>query len=493
MNKLFLFIISSILACLMGTQALAAEVNLNGDFRIRGFVNNNLTDADGSIGDRNAYNSERFILNLAVKSDPAPVRVEGVLTTDFTSSNGTGNARFGQFAFGPAQSSATTCGGGTGTACTQNTFALLQAYLKLTTPYFSFTGGRQVFKIGHGLLVADAVDALVLDIPIGSSTLRFANLKIFDSTRSAGSGGVFVGNGTNGGPGGDTDLYLANLNFSPFTDATFDTYAGWYSDRGPSFITQVNPARTAYGSSAKAEMLILGIAGTAKISRFNTLFEADLMRGVVKDPATRGALLRGYNVLANANTDVGPGNVGLTFVYSSGQRAKDVTSGKRANINGINGDYPLGIITTNVGARSPAPVDGTCPSFSGGGLGGRPGCFAGSGLITFKGSGNITPPSMPKLNIELSVLYNLASKKRPIQTATGSTRFTNGGRKIGTEVDILVRYKVLKDLSLTAGYGILFAGNFFETSNSRQGIGGNPTTKNADNLSVGVLEMRYEF
>lgn len=494
MKKLSLIVLTSFLMCLWITQGWAAEVNLNGDFRIRGFVNNNLTDADSDVHDSNAFNSERFILNLAVKSDPAPVQVEGVLTTDFTSSNGTGNARFGQFAFGPAQNSATACGGGTGTACTQNTFALLQAYLKLTTPYFSFTGGRQVFKIGHGLLVADAVDALVLDIPIGSTTLQLANLKIFDSTRSAASGGVFVGNGTNGGPGGDTDLYLANLNFSPFTDVSFDTYAGWYSDRGPSFITQVNPAMAAYGTSAKAEMLILGVAGTAKLGRFNTLFEADLMRGVVKDPASRGALLQGHNILANANTDVGPGNVGLTFVYSSGQRAKDVTSGKRANINGINGDYPLGIITTNVGARSPAPVDGTCPSFSGGGLGGRPGCFAGSGLITFKASGNITPPALPKLNVELSVLYNLAAQKRPIQSAVGSTSFRKGGRKIGTEVDLLVRYQVLKDLSLTAGYGILFAGDFFEApSSATQGFGGNPTTKNADNLGVGVLEMRYQF
>ncbi len=494
MKKLSIIALTSLLLGLSYAQGWAAEINLNGDFRIRGFVNNNLTDADSSVKDSNAFNSERFIVNLSVKSDPAPVRVEGVLTTDFTSSNGTGNSRFGQYAFGPAQSSAITCGNGTASGCTQNTFALLQAYLKVTTPYFNFTGGRQVYKLGHGLLVADAVDAFVFDIPVGSATLQLANLKIFDSTRNAASGGVFIGNGTTGGPGGDTDLYLINLKLKPAQDATLDAFAGWYEDRGPSFITQVNPALAAYSGTAKAQMAIFGVSGTAKIGRFNTLFEADLLRGVVKDPASQGALLQGHNILANANTDVGPGNVGLTFVYSSGQDAGDVTTGKRANINGINGDYPLGIITTNVGARSPAPVDGTCPSFSGGGLGGRPGCFAGSGLITFKASGNVTPPTLPKLNLELSVLYNLASRKRPIQTAAGSTTFTKGGNKIGTEVDLLARYAVTKDLSLTAGWGMLFAGDFFEApSTATAGVGANPTTKSADMLSVGVLEMRYQF
>src|SRR5207253_9408989 len=104
------------------------------------------------------------------------------------------------------------------------------------------------------------------------------------------------------------------------------------------------------------------------------IFEADLIRGVVTTPLSRGELLQGHNILAGADVDVGSANLGLTLVYSSGQDAGDVTSGKRANINGINGDLPLGIITTNVGARSPAPVDGTWPCITGGGLVGRAGC-----------------------------------------------------------------------------------------------------------------------
>jgi hypothetical protein len=472
------------------------ELNLNGDFRVRGFYNNNLTDANSTLNDSNAYNTERFILNLEAKSGQGPINVQGVLTADFTSINGTGNSRFGEFPFGPASRGSTDTNP-KGFTTSENTFTLLQAYLKVNTPYGSFAAGRQVFKLGLGLLVADAVDAFVLEIPIGAAKVTLGNLKIFDSTAGAGSGGVFVGSGTTGRTGGDTDLYLANLNLKPAKETKVDVFAALYNDRGPSFIARVTPTTatgfTAYGDTANAGAAIYGIAAETKQAPFHAIFEADLIRGWVSDPVSQGALLQGHNILAGADVDVGAANVGLTLVYSSGQDAGDVTSGKRANFNGINGDFPLGIITTNVGARSPAPVDGTCPSFTGGGLGGRPGCFAGSGLATAKFAVSYTPPTLPKLNLEFDVLYNRASRQRPITPPAG-TVFLKGGDYIGTELDFLLRYAITKEMSFTAGWGVLFAGNFFEApSAATVGLAGNPSTQEADNLMVGVLELRYQF
>src|SRR5436309_1987887 len=249
---LFLFMVVSILACLPAALSWAVELNMNGDFRVRGFYNNNLTDANNSIRDHNAYNTERFILNLEAKSGQGPITVQGVLTTDFTSFNGTGNSRFGQFPFGPASSTDTLCGSGTKTGCSQNTFSLLQAYLKVNTPYGNFAVGRQVFKLGLGLIVADAVDAFVLEIPIGGAKVTVGDLKIFDSTRAAGSGGVFVGNGSGGITGADTDLYLVNLNLKPAKETKVDVFASLYRDRGPSFNPSYNPPFTIYGESAHA-------------------------------------------------------------------------------------------------------------------------------------------------------------------------------------------------------------------------------------------------
>src|SRR5437867_4246231 len=495
MRKLLLFlIVVSILACLPAAPSWAVELNINGDFRVRGFYNNNLTDANNQIRDHNAYNTERFILNMEAKSGQGPINVQGVLTTDFTSFNGTGNSRFGQFPFGPASSTDTTCGSGTPTGCSQNTFTLLQAYLKLNTPYGNFAVGRQVFKLGLGLIVADAVDAFVLDIPIGGAKVTVGDLRVFDSTRAAGSGGVFVGNGSGGITGADTDLYFVNLNLKPVKETKVDIFASLYSDRGTNFITQVNPALPALPvqGAANATAGIFGIAAETKQAAFHGIFEADLIRGAVTNPLGPGPLLQGHNILAGADVDVGPANVGLTLVYSSGQDAGDVTSGKRANINGINGDFPLGIITTKVGARSPAPVDGTCPSFTGTGLGGRPGCFGGSGLATAKFAASYTPPTLPKVNLEFDVLYNRASRQRPIQSAPGV--FIKGGDYIGTELDVFLRYAITKEMSFTAGLGYMFAGNYFEAPAALVSTtNGNPSTTKADNMTIGVLELRYQF
>jgi hypothetical protein len=506
---LFLFMVVSILACLPAALSWAVELNMNGDFRVRGIYNNNLTDANNGIRDHNAYNTERFILNLEAKSGQGPINVQGVLTTDFTSFNGSGNSRLGQFAFGPASTQTPgSCGAPGGTPCT-NTFSLLQAYLKINSPYGNFAVGRQVFKLGLGLIVADAVDAFVLDVPIGmSAKLTLGDLMIFNSTRSAANGGVFVGNG-NGITGANTDLYLVNLNWKPAKETKVDVFASLYTDRGTNFITDVNPvlARFSSQSFANATAGIYGIAAETKQAPFHGIFEADLIRGVVTGPFSQGELLQGHNIVAGADVDVGPANFGLTLVYSSGQDAGDVTSGKRANFNGINGDFPLGIITTNVGARSAAPVDGTCPSFTGTSLGGRPGCFGGSGLVTAKFAASYTPPTLPKVNLEFDVLYDRASRQRPIQSAAGSPVFIKGGDYIGTELDFFLRYAITKEMSFTAGFGYMFAGNYFEAPSAGT-VGpspatcfaapgtafcGNPTTTKADPLSIGVLELRYQF
>src|SRR5437867_636318 len=494
---LFLFMVVSILACLPAAPSWAVELNINGDFRVRGFYNNNLTDANNGVRDHNAYNTERFILNMEAKSGQGPINVQGVLTTDFTSFNGTGNSRFGQFPFGPASGTATQCGSGTQTGCSQNTFSLLQAYLKVNTPYGNFAVGRQVFKLGLGLIVADAVDAFVLDVPIGmSAKLTLGDLMIFNSTRAATNGGVFVGNG-NGITGANTDLYLVNLNWKPAKETKVDVFASLYTDRGTNFITTaanvINPNLPGLPVQGAANDTagIYGIDAETKQAPFHAIFEADLIRGVVTNPIGPGPLLQGHNILAGADVDVGPANIGLTLVYSSGQDAGDATSGSRANFNGINGDFPLGIITTNVGARSAAPVDGTCPSFTGGSLGGRPGCFGGSGLVTAKFAASYTPPTLPKVNLEFDVLYNRASRQRPIESAAGSSVFIKGGDYIGTELDVFLRYAITKEMSFTAGWGILFSGNYFEAPTAATvGVGANPTTRSADNMMVGVLELR---
>src|SRR2546427_2040099 len=327
---LFLFMVVSILACLPADISWAVELNMNGDFRVRGFYNNNLTDANNQIRDHNAYNTERFILNLEAKSGQGPINVQGVLTTDFTSFNGTGNSRFGQFPFGPASSANTLCPTqttpttpATSTSCSQNTFTLLQAYLKINTPYGNFAVGRQVFKLGMGLIVADAVDAFVLDVPIGTSAqLTLGGLMIFNSTRAATSGGVFVGNG-NGITGANTDLYLVNLNWKPAKETKVDVFASLYTDRGTNFITTaanvINPNLPGLPvqGAANATAGIFGVDAGTKQAPFHAIFLADLIPGGVTKPISPGPLLQRHKNLAGGGAGVGPAHVWFNLVCKS--------------------------------------------------------------------------------------------------------------------------------------------------------------------------------
>ena len=72
-----LLVLAIVLAWLPVTPLFAVELKVDGDFRVRGFYNNNLTDANSSIKDENAFNSERFILNFVAKTGTGPVNVEG--------------------------------------------------------------------------------------------------------------------------------------------------------------------------------------------------------------------------------------------------------------------------------------------------------------------------------------------------------------------------------------------------------------------------------
>ena len=98
----------------------------------------------------------------------------------------------------------------------------------------------------------------------------------------------------------------------------------------------------------------------------------------------------------------------------------------------------------------------------------------------------------PKVNLEFDVLYNRASRQRPIQSAPGV--FIKGGDYIGTELDVFLRYAITKEMSFTAGLGYMFAGNYFEAPAALVSTtNGNPSTTKADNMTIGVLELRYQF
>jgi hypothetical protein len=394
----------------------------------------------------------RFLLTTTAKAGLAT----GVVTLDFTSANNTGNLRMGGGGIFGGESDVPV-----GPA--DDRFALMEAYIKADLRVATFAAGRQSFKLGHGIIFDDSADGFVLDIPVGQLTLTLADLKLIDVTDS---NVIFIGNTTTPGTGADTDFYVGNLSLKPTADLAANLFFGYFNDRGPNLspLAVPTPLVTDYN------VFIVGATADTNLGPLTLNGEIDYLTGSVTNPGGNEPDLEGLNVQLSGGANVGPANVGLTFVYSQGQ---DPTATDKININGLDGNYPIGIILTNSGARSAQPKDGTCLSADGAPVAGAPGCIGGTGLIAIKGTGSISP--VDRLSLEGDVIW--------AQSAEDSSS-SNSSSDIGVELDGIVRFKLDDNLSLMGGIGYLMTGDWAKAAS------GDP---DPDDAIIIVGEMSYHF
>ncbi len=453
MKKGLLTFLCAVMVALIALPAFAVDLKFNGDFRVRGFYTDNLTDQSDAAADASAYNSMRFLLTTTATAGLAT----GVVTIDFTSTNNTGNQLLGDNngTFGPKD----------------DTLALLEAYIKADLRAATLSAGRQVFKIGHGILFEDPADGFFLNVPIGPMKLSLVNIKPFDCSILTLNPAIAVtpAPGTCAGTGNDTDLYLGNLSLRPAADVAGNFFVGLYKDRGP------NINNTAYAANTTDVQLIL-LGGTADlgVGPLTLTAEIDYLFGDMEGN-TQNADIDGLNAQLGATTGVGPANVGLSFLYASGTDPNSAD----VNINGLDGNFPVGIILTNGGARSLAPKDGTCLGVSDPGtgiaatsLGGVPNCINSRGLLALKGTGSFSP--MDRMILQGDVIWARSAE---------DSSATIAEKEVGVELDGTIRYKLDDNLSFMAGVGYLLAGDFFKTL----------TNTSPDNMVVIVGEMSYHF
>ena len=463
MKKVLLVFVAGLMVFLTALPVFAVDLKFNGDFRIRGFYIDNVTDAydTGTTGapcsagtdcnDEAAYNSMRFLLTTTAKAGLAT----GVVTLDFTSANNTGNLRLG--------------GGGTtgplgadpdvpvGPA--DDRFALVEAYIKADLRLATFSAGRQSFKLGHGIIFDDSADGFVFDIPAGPIKVTLADLKLIDSTDP---GVIFIGN-TGPGTGSDTDLYVGNMSFKPTRDIATNLFLGYFNDRGPNLI--------GLGGGSDVNIFLLGGTADTNLGPLTLGGEIDYLTGNITAPTTFSDL-SGLNVQLNGGMNVGPAGVGLTLLYATGSDPNDPNS---ASINGLAGNYATGFILTNSGARSRQPKDGQCITQDGGAIAGALGCIGGSGLLAIKGTGSISP--INRLSLQGDLIY--ARSREP------NVSSANTSKDIGVELDGSARFKLDDNLSLMGGIGYLMTGDWWKGAAS--------TNPDPDNIILVVGEMSYHF
>lgn len=199
----------------------------------------------------------------------------------------------------------------------------------------------------------------------------------------------------------------------------------------------------------------------------HTSAEIDFLTGTVTNTVAGDNDVSGLNIVLGGNTELSFAKVGVLLVYTSGQDPNEnPAAGGDVNANGINGNYPVAIIITNIGAISAAPKDGQCLSIDGTGLGGAPGCIGGSGLTALKVSGS--KEVMDKTTLDVAAIWAQASEDN-----------ASGENAIGIELDVVAKYSVTDSFHFLGGVGYLMTGDFYGTD--------------SDNKVVLVTEAQFTF
>ncbi len=445
----------------------ALDLDNSGSYRLRGFYNDNLTDGDKDVQDSAAYYVSQFMLTTKASQDG----VSGVVTLLAGSQNGTGNRLLGDGS-GPTFSGGQTFGP-TGTS-----IEVLEAYIKADFKTWALTAGRAGLKFGNGVIMDDWVDGIWADLGLGGMTLTVGTAKLAEDT----DGNVIgVGNNPTGGTGtgDDADLYFVNAGLGKTGMASgTNVFLNYLSDRG---------GVGGFGGD-ESTLWILGAATDLDMNGLKVKAEIDILNGTFT-PTGGGSDtdLKGFNVVLGGKLDAGGIPLGVDLVYTSGQ--DNDTSATDANVNGLSGNYPLGIIVTNTGARSLGVTDGTCVSTGGSSTysGGSGSCVGGDGLTAIKVSTGMTHG--PHV-LDFALIW-AQSTEDPFDAGSGLSPDQAGydaGSNIGIELDATMTWALTKNLSWMLGAGYLLAGDYLTSTPNN-----NETSDPTDNLMVLVTQLGFTF
>lgn len=477
MKKVVFALLAGLFLLPQALPVFAVDVNLNGEFRVRGFLEGNLTDAnkDGRTNDEAAFNDARFRLKTTISAGIT----EGIVLLDFingfagndlatvqtfrgiSGTVGTGDSRFGEVGFGSSR----------------NVVGVREAYLKVKLPLMdvlklNLLAGRQPIKLGEGITLDDTADAIAGNFVLADIiNVTLGDIKLCDTQASQGGlTGCGAAGGGSGGNGGDTDIFFGSAGVNVPPDIVFNMFGTYTWDRGPTAF------RAILGGDDKVYLYTAGFqVATDLFAPFNFRMEGDWLEGRAQS-SLGGARLHGMNAMAGLDAPVGPFTVGLMGVWATGQDGSRYANNK-FNINELSGNFQLGNIllnNTEVSDRDGGSVgwgrergtvssiqaltntnNGTCVA---GSQASGENCVPGAGIIAVKGSFGMSP--MPKTTMDMAVIWARA-QDRPL--VASNVVVHTASKTIGYEIDANAHYKFDSNLTLNLGIGYLIPKGYYKS------------------------------
>ncbi len=440
----------------------AADFNIEGDFRVRGVYTDNLRDANDLVDDQQAFSDGRFRLKTTISAG----MTSAVVIVDFTNSFNDPNSQFCPAPTGVGASS--FCGSGNfrfGTASlggTYNIIGVRSAYLKFDFDRLKVVLGRKQFALGHGLILDDTVDSIAGRFKLGAATVTFVDGKLFDSNNGTTSS-------FNGGTGNDTNLYILDIGMHHGEEHALGLFATYLNDRNNQFILP-GLGMALPGNSGETSFSTIGLTVDGLIGPINARFEIDFLDGTIEGFGPTDIDLEGLNLLVGAGLPVGPANIDVSFLWTSGEDADPAI-----NINGVSGNFVLGNILVNDDVNSDR--DGQCAGVGGGriGSGGR-GCLGGLGITAIKLSAGLA--ASETCHTELALIW----------AETTEDAAVGADSDLGIEIDLNHDHKLDDNLSVAVNLGYLASGDAWKTLGTPGG-GISPT----DDQLKGIISVNYQF
>jgi hypothetical protein len=442
----------------------AAEVTFSGEFRVRGFWTDNLTDGNsggGAAEDMSRFNDQRFRLKTTIKAGVST----GVVVLDF------GNCLFGTRVatfnnpFGGGGLTGDCRFGRNGFGGSFNTVGVREAYLHINLSKVGLILGRQTIKLGHGIVLDDTVDAVTVVLPLNGATVTGSMLQLADLNDAIAPG---IGLGINQ----DTTIWLVNVGMD-HRNHVINLYDALLYSQSPSFtarrtfiyptgVTSTPGLVVCFFPSPgclpdKIWLNVVGASLDIRNGPMTLAFEGSYAIGQASNwTLGQDARLKGWNVMGDATVDAGGAKAGGTIVYASGQEPTAVND---INVTDISGNFQLGNILLNNEQRSDR--DGS--SLGGG--------FGGLGIVAVKLHADLMP--VEKLTVGGAAIY-----ARTEQLCVACNE-----RTIGYEFDANAKYVIDDNLAFHAGAGYLITADGARDFYSGLG-GGGPANSNLWKLSA---------
>jgi hypothetical protein len=380
-------------------KAGKAQIELGGEIRIRGEVNNNLTDFDSDLNDGKQAYDER--VRLGVKATVSP----------------------NTFAYIQLES-----GSGSTDTFTWGSFNSKQGSMDIRQAYISANLGKvATLKAGHMLLALGnnlffdhtkyGDDAILLSIPAGDGELTLLDIKLVenDTTSNDDIDGYVAAYGTSmGGTNLSADITYLRSHDKHHTNSMTgltSTADGWY-------------------------LWNLGLRADADLSGVKVKGDVELQTGNAKDvDAASGddVKARGFAAMLGAEIPAGPASVRVNAAYGSGDKID--TDNKNEAFQTFLGDDQYYTYVYDYKAITAAGSTHT-------------------GLSnTWYLNAGVTAKPTTDLKLLGDVYYLRASRK--VSDAEDSL-------SIGTELDAKAEYAIDKDLVYYVEAGYLWAGDLYK-------------------------------